>query len=123
MIKIVSRYALYIIHLEYMNIRVNITYREAEEEKKHAGILSLYCKILCSNSRMYSDPPSSDYYILNILCTMLQLVHTNKYIQKSQTSLPLFFFFSPPPSFFRPRETKVRNYAGGLLFQFRGPGD
>jgi len=35
MIKIVSRYALYIIHLEYMNIRVNITYREAgaEEEK------------------------------------------------------------------------------------------
>jgi len=92
----VSRYALYIIHLEYMNIRVNITYREAgaEEKKKHAGILSLNCKILCSNSRMYSDPPSSDYYILNILCTMLQLVHTNKYIQKSQTSLALFFCFT-----------------------------
>jgi len=30
----VSRYALYIIHLEYMNIRVNITYREAGAEEK-----------------------------------------------------------------------------------------
>lgn len=74
---------------------------------------------------MYSDPPSSDYYILNILCTMLQLVHTNKYIQKSQTCLPSFFF--PIASTFQIRRgTKLGNCAEfimlGLFVEFRGPG-
>lgn len=73
-----------------MNIRVkHNVQKQIWMIKKHAGILSLNCKILCSNSRMYSDPPSSDYYILNILCTMLRHLSIQINILKNlKTFLP-----------------------------------